>query len=87
MNANSETTMPKWNERVRGGGQFRKSPACDGCGKPCGTVYLTDEEVCGNSDGPGFYICNRARCPSRKEATIEERRALYTTQRAKNDAK
>ena len=67
-------------------GKFRKSPACDGCGKPVGTNYFTDEDVCGGGDGPGFYLCDRVRCCQRRDLDVEGRRALYTAQRAINDA-
>jgi hypothetical protein len=66
-------------------GRYRKSPACDGCGKPCGTNYFTDDEVCGSGDGPGFFLCDRARCCKKRDLDVEGRRALYTAQRAIND--
>jgi hypothetical protein len=72
----------KWDEKNRAG-KFRPSPRCDGCGKPVGKTYLTDDEVCGLGDGPGFYICTRARCASRLDRlTVEQRREIYTAQRA-----
>jgi hypothetical protein len=75
-------------ERARRTGRFTKSPACDGCGKPCGTAYYTDDEVCRGSDGPGFYLCDRKRCAAAREGkSAEERRVLYTTQRARNESK
>lgn len=65
-------------------GRYSKTPPCDACGKPVGTNYFTDDEVCGSSDGPGFYLCERKRCIKvRDNKTVEERRALYTAQRAK----
>lgn len=64
--------------RDSGSGRFVKSAACDGCGKPVGTNYFTDGEVCGGSDGPGFYLCERKRCAAAREGlSIEARRALY----------
>jgi hypothetical protein len=64
-------------------GQFIKSAACDGCGKPVGTNYFTDDEVCGGGDGPGFYLCERKRCAARREGmSVDERRALYERTRA-----
>jgi hypothetical protein len=73
----------RYNDRELDGGRFVKSPACDGCGKPVGTNYFTDEEVCGGGDGPGFYLCERTRCvKSREGMAVEERRALYERMRA-----
>jgi len=68
-------------------GRYRASPLCDGCGKPVGTNYGTDAEVCGGTDGPGFFVCDRARCPDLSALSVEERRAHYTAQRAKNEGK
>lgn len=56
----------------------------DGCGKPVGTNYFTDDEVCGGGDGPGFYLC--ARCAKSREGMgIEERRAMYERTRRSNE--
>lgn len=49
-----------------GSGRYIKSAPCDGCGKPVGTNYFTDGEVCGGSDGPGFYLCERKRCITKR---------------------
>jgi hypothetical protein len=66
--------------------RFRASPKCDGCGKPVGTAFFTDEEVCGGSDGPGFYLCERKRCVAKLEKLdVEQRRAIFTEQREQND--
>lgn len=67
-------------------GRYANERRCDGCG---GHVklddYCTDEEVCGTSDGPGFYVCGLDTCASGKlDLTIQERRLIYTAQRAKN---
>ena len=63
-------------------GHFVNSPPCDGCGKPAGTDPMTDEEVCGYSDGPGFNICDRKKCRwTLSRMSVEERRALYTEMR------
>jgi len=68
-------------------GRYAQSPACDACGKPVGVEYGTDNEVCGATDGPGFFLCHRARCAKKLEGlTVEERRTLYTAQRNKNRA-
>ncbi len=65
---------------------FAKSPACDACGKPTGTVYYTDTDVCGNTDGPGFFLCDRKRCRSRREGlSVAKRAALYIACRCKTD--
>jgi len=67
-------------------GRYANERRCDGCG---GRIklddYCTDEEVCGDTDGPGFYVCGRTRCPSSSSTlTVEQRRAIYTSQRAIN---
>lgn len=63
-------------------GRYRHTAACDGCGKPVGTAYYTDEEVCGGSDGPGFYLCERARCVRRRSALdADARKSLYESTR------
>lgn len=65
------------------GGRFVKSATCDGCGKPCGTEPLCDDEaLTDGSDGPGFFLCERKRCRARCNALpVEERRAHYLAQR------
>lgn len=68
-------------------GRYAKTHACDGCGRPVGTDYLTDEEACGSTDGPGFYLCERQRCVSKREALdVNSRRVHYTAMRARNEA-
>lgn len=69
-------------------GKYVAAPRCDCCGKPTNEAErYTDDEVCGGTDGPGFFICHRKRCATKRDAlTLEQRRELYTTQRAKNDA-
>lgn len=57
-------------------------PLCDGCGAPTGDDYATDAEVCGASDGPGFFLCDT--CAALEGTPLEERRAHYTAQRAIN---
>jgi hypothetical protein len=42
--------------RASGGADAIPTPPCDGCGKTVGTAWFTDDEVCGGSDGPGFYL-------------------------------
>jgi hypothetical protein len=66
-------------------GKYQASASCDGCGKPVGTNYYTDDEVCGAGDGPGFYLCDRKRCVAKRDLPVEGRRALYTATRAKTD--
>lgn len=67
-------------------GKYAKSIACDGCGKPCKDDHMTDEEACGGSDGPGFFLCHRKRCVAKLELmTPACRKAHYTLQRAKNN--
>lgn len=66
----------------RDDGKYRKTPACDGCGKPVGTNYYTDNDVCGSTDGPGFYVCDRKRCvKSLEKLDVEGRRAVYVATR------
>jgi hypothetical protein len=80
-------TMTKKLERMQHNarsrnGQYRVTPKCDGCGKPIGTNYFTDSDICGGSDGPGFYICDRVRCAKRLEGlNVEQRRAVYEATR------
>ena len=72
-----------YDARETRGGRYVASPKCDCCGKPVGTAYFTDADVCGDTDGPGFYLCERVRCMARRDGLgVEERRALYTATRA-----
>jgi hypothetical protein len=61
---------------------------CDGCCKPITERtggHVTDTEVCGSVDGPGFYLCGRARCEQeRNRLDVEARRALFSRGRAWN---
>lgn len=71
-------------------GKYAHVTACDGCGKSAGYPdHCTDDEVCAGSDGPGFFLCKRPKCPAMawQDLPVEERRKLYTAQREKNDAK
>jgi hypothetical protein len=69
-------------------GKFVSSPKCDACGKPVGTNYYTDDEVCSGSDGPGFYLCERKRCGASLEGLdVVSRRSIYEKRRAKNDGR
>lgn len=89
----------KWGQDAHAGesergydGRFKISILCDCCGKPMGDLdkdgnHFTDSDVCGSSDGPGFFLCHRKRCHAAQEGkTIEERRVMFTTQRDRNDA-
>jgi hypothetical protein len=83
-------TKPAHDRRDDATGRYKTSYPCDSCGKPVGTDYLTDDEVCDGSDGPGFFLCERKRCeklPGRASADVEVRRAHYTAGRAAADAK
>jgi hypothetical protein len=63
-------------------GRYEASSLCDGCNKPVGTNYYSDEDVCGSGDGPGFYRCDRKRCAAKLEGlTVEQREAIYTSNR------
>jgi hypothetical protein len=68
-------------------GRYAEKTPCDACGKPITGDHVTDEEVCGGNDGPGFYLCERKRCEAMRPETVEGRRDLYTRQRAENDRK
>lgn len=67
-----------------GNGQFVASRLCDCCNKPVGMEYVSDDEVVvDGSDGPGFYLCQRARCESKRDKLdVEGRRALFVAARA-----
>lgn len=68
----------QYNHRDGRSGRYIASAACDCCGKPVGTNYFTDAEVCGGGDGPGFYLCERKHCEKlRAGKSVGERRALY----------
>ncbi len=68
-------------------GRFIESQRCDACDKPVGTAYYTDDAVCGSTDGPGFYICERKRCARKLEGlSVDERRAIYVGVRAARSA-
>lgn len=71
-------------------GRYAREPGCDSCGKPCAgrgddCGYMTDDDVCQGSDAPGFHLCYRKRCAKRYESLkVDQRRALFTRQRAEN---
>jgi hypothetical protein len=74
-------------DRDHRSGRYQKSPACDGCGKPVGTNYYTDDAVCGGGDGPGFYVCDRKRCQAALSGlSADQRRAVYVATRERLDA-
>lgn len=83
--------MQTWDKRETRTGRFRKSHPCDCCGQPVGAKYLTDGEVCGNTDGPGFYLCSRKSCGKLpggvwvRNLPIAERRLHYRMVRANFD--
>ena len=75
-----------YDERDRSG-RYRRSELCDGCNKPIGTAYFTDADVCGGTDGPGFLVCDRARCGKALDGlSVKERRAHYTAKRSERGA-
>lgn len=51
---------------------------CDVCALPITGTHYTDDEVCGGSDDPGFYL--HRECWAK--GTVEERRSIYTAGRA-----
>lgn len=80
--------------RNRDRGRYARETRCDACGRAITMrvdreSYATDSDVCGATDGPGFYLClDRPACDALIEGkSVDERRALYTAQRAKNEAK
>lgn len=69
-------------DKRRRDGRYVASPLCDGCNKPVGTNWYTDAEVCGGGDGPGFFVCERARCSKKLEGLdVPARLAHYTANR------
>lgn len=75
--ATEATSKPIHDERASSG-RYSKSPTCDCCGLPVGTDPVCDEEVCGSTDGPGFFLCERRTCEAkRSNLSVEGRRALY----------
>jgi len=69
-------------------GQYVAHPRCDACAQPIAGDYLSDDEVCGDDDGPGFFLCARKRCVTKRDALdVEARRALYTKGRAAAEAR
>lgn len=79
-------------ERARGtSGRFQSSTACDFCGRSCAGGHMSDTRVCGNSDGPGFFLCARASCRRARDKYeadhgIDALAERYAEQRSKNDA-
>jgi hypothetical protein len=67
-------------------GRFEVEQRCDFCGKPITERtggHVSDAEVCGETDGPGFYLCGRARCETARDALdAEARLARYAAGRA-----
>lgn len=81
----STPSEPKPRHNLRNRGRYATSAPCDGCGKPCGTDPGTDDAVCGNGDGPGFFVCARNRCRKHRNSLgIAARAAHYTAQRERN---
>jgi hypothetical protein len=68
-------------------GKFRQSILCDCCGMPIGDLdkpgnHFTDDEVCGSSDGPGFFLCSRRACSIvYRGKSVDERREIFTAGR------
>jgi len=70
---------PRHTDRDDKSGKYKTGLLCDACNKPTGTAYHTDDEVCGTSDGPGFTLCDRARCrASYAGMDVEARRTMFT---------
>jgi len=90
------TPRPKHGQHAAAGdaerdnsGRYRMAHLCDGCGKSSGYPHnFTDYDVCGNGDGPGFLLCARPACGKKYDGkNVEERRAYFTAQRVRNDAR
>ncbi len=58
---------------------------CDACGEKIVGEHFTDEEVCGATDGPGFFLCGDAECIESRPQSLRHRRRRYTHQRAANE--
>ncbi len=71
-------------------GRYAVEQRCDHCGKPITERtggHVTDDEVCGASDGPGFHLCGRTRCEAQRSALdIETRWVRYAAGRSRNEA-
>ena len=70
-------------------GRFARVTRCDGCGKPVTGQHFTDDRVCGGTDGPGFFLCDRKRCVEQlrqveSESGIDGLRMLYEERRCRN---
>lgn len=64
-------------------GRYRQTALCDACNRPIGLDHVTDDEVCADGDGAGFYLCSRVRCETKRDRLdVEARRALYAAARA-----
>jgi hypothetical protein len=72
-------------------GRYAVEQRCDGCSKAITERtdgHVTDTDVCGASDGPGFYLCGRARCEQERDRLdVDARRALFSSGRARNAAR
>lgn len=70
-------------------GRYAIEQRCDCCGKPITERtggHVTDTDVCGGGDGPGFLLCGRARCEALRGALdVDRRRALYAAGRIRNE--
>jgi len=76
--------MKEKHETRDGSGRYKTGHLCDFCVKPAGTEPMTDSEACGGSDGPGFFLCERVRCCTKREALpLDARIAAYTAGREK----
>lgn len=89
--------MPQWEDEDGSPGRAiyadgTKQPArdsylCDACGVEIANgEHCTDEEVCGGSDDPGFFLCETC-ITKHADLAVEARREIYTAQREANDAR
>jgi hypothetical protein len=56
---------------------------CDSCAREFPGDYCTDTSVCGDGDGPGFFLCSETSCSvQRSWLTANELRRNYERGRA-----
>jgi hypothetical protein len=70
-----------------GAGRYAVQQRCDACSRPIHGDHMTDTDVCGDGDGPGFFLCTRKRCIETNERIsaeggVDALRAHYTAGRS-----
>lgn len=67
------------------GGTSAVRTNCDACGCVVIDGHRADTEVCGDTDGPGSFLCSWGRCVARLEdLTPAERKDIYEARRREN---